>query len=574
MEENEINFGEIAEEEKTCEFCGQVLKANEETTTAFFRKTGVSGLVGGEVCKECIEKSFDLCSDCDNYYEKEVLHDIDGDLVCETCLEESGDYYRCDECGEYHHINNMTEVNGDGSGEFVCDDCLSRYYEKCDNCGEYVKTDYMYTDINGNYICEYCRDNYYITCENCGELIHEDNAYYDDETDRYYCEDCYYDLEREGESNMILSYHGNNGVWHPYKTDSDGENPTYMGFELEIEHKEDSTKNQEEAIEIIKDNINCYLEHDGSLNYGGFEIVSEPQTYNYIMEQYEKYDTAFKKLVDLGYISHNRGHCGLHFHITAPDREIREDIVSRLWLIVETYKEQFEKLSRREDYYFCNFLSKNNENGKLNNIYKLKQIDKTGQRYLVINNRNEKTIEIRIFRGTLKAETFFADLQFVHNLFTLAYDLSIPIEDIDWAKLIEGEYINAYCTENNIFTDKRIVDDSMKYITLENKAKKVINQMLNEYTKEVMKYGKQVTKIKDINAEELSQSRRIYNNFANLTECILNIKDCKNISRAIFRLREFIDWCKTYNVELTFDKEKLQAKYDKLQEYNEELQNM
>lgn len=504
---------ENEEEMIECEWChNQVEKS--KTKTAYFHRENVSGYFAGEVCEECIRQFFTECEDCGNLYETETMTQTDDGLVCEVCLEE--DYAPCYYCNTYHRVDNMTWADE----SYVCDECFDEHYIYCHDCGEIEHRDNAYwVESLNDYICDSCYVNNYTICENCGEIIHIDYAYTDEYSGCYYCESCWEERE-EMDDEEILRYHGNGGDWTPYKTAEDRENPIYFGFELEIEHKDYSRKNQHEAVRVLKDNMNCYLEHDGSLNDGGFEIVSQPQTYKYLMQNYENYKNVFGKLIDLGYISHNSSHCGLHFHVTAPS-EKREDIVSRLWLIIENYKEQFEKISRRKgDFHWCHFLSENNPKSSLSGMYKMKGVQKDGTRYLVINNQNSKTIEIRLFRGTLNVDTFFADLQLVNNLFTLAYDLNTKIEDITWAKLIKGQYIAKHCQENKIFSRRKIKDDSEKYISLENRVDKSAQNVYNEFYKVVLKFNKEVLAkniaTKTINVDYIRQYRDITSHFNSL----------------------------------------------------------
>ena len=431
-----------------CKKCGE--EVEEEETIEVYMKGENGQYEKVKVCKHCCENSFSQCEDCKEYFETEDMILTANGLVCENCLEEN--YAQCEECGEYYRTDDMRYV--DNCGGYVCEDCFSENWYICDRCGEYIRG--------------------------------SDTYFYDDEP---YCEVCYnYVCDEDDE--RILGYHGNRGDWTSYKTEDergiDNDKLRFIGFELEVEHKEDSHGNQRKAIDKIQENINCYLEHDGSLNDGGFEIVSQPQTYNYIMQQFGKYKETFDRLIELGYISHNSSHCGLHFHVTAPKSDIRNDVVSRLWLIIENFKDEFEKISRRSgNFEWCHFLSNTSDatDDMLEGIYKMKKVYKNGQRYLVINNENTKTLEIRLFRGTLRAETFFADLQLVNNLFNLAYDLNIKLKDITWAKLTEGEYIQAYCEQHKIYSKKRIKDNSMTFVTLENKAKRFTRQIYNEYAK-------------------------------------------------------------------------------------------
>lgn len=472
-----------------CKKCGE--EVEEEETIEVYMKGENGQYEKVKVCKHCRENSFSICEDCGEYFPKEDMIETTNGLVCKNCFEEN--YQKCEDCGEYYRTEDMRHVSRYG---YICEDCFDDNWTICNRCGNYIRS--------------------------------EDTFYYDDEP---YCEDCYdYNYmcdDEDNEDGRILSYHGNRGDWTSYRTaeEENKNNLRYIGFELEIEHKDDTYRNQRKAIDKIQENINCYLEHDGSLNDGGFEIVSQPQTYNYIMQNFSKYKDTFDTLIKLDYISHNSSNCGLHFHVTAPDDEIREDVVSRLWLIIENFKDEFEKVSRRRgNFEWCHFLSNTSDarSDMLEGIYKMKKVYKNGQRYLVINNSNSNTLEIRLFRGTLRAETFFADLQLVNNLFNLAYDLSVDIQDITWAKLTEGEYIQAYCEEHKIYTNKVIKDNTIELITLENKAKRLVRNIYNEYAKYI-KANNIDTKLKKINAKYVSIFKDTLYNYTNALNLLVSL---------------------------------------------------
>lgn len=563
------------EELVECEYCHEMRKKSKMKTAYFFR-ANITGYVAGEVCEQCIGEYFRVCDDCGDYFDKNTMTETEeGDMVCDACLSEN--YVKCGECGDWIRENNARYVPSEDI--YICDRCYDSYFVTCSDCGEIIREDSAYwVEYRSEYVCGSCYDRNYFTCDRCGEVYPLDESY---ELDgEYYCEYCYEEENREMESEEIMSYHGNRGRWEKFKTAKDNENSYYMGGELEIEHRENSCENQRNAVEIIKENINCYLEHDGSLNYGGFEIVTQPQTYNYFMDNYEKYKRAFEELVKLGYISHNSSNCGLHFHFTAP-QENREDIVSRLWLIIETYKEQFEKISRRRNYHWCHFLSESISKNKRCNLPKMKLVNKDGSRYMVINNQNPNTIELRLFKGTLNIDTFYADLQLTNNLFNLAYDLSIPLEEITWAKLTKGKFISKYCKENNITTRKKFKDESAKFETLEVRNKKIAENIYKKMYKSVIAYSKTNTIKKMLTLEStinVEQNDKIYNEISRLRSAFAYInqlgKTIKNNDIRAYIIRDTIDcFVETIrNIEIHVDKDKMFEDIEKIAK-NERLIN-
>ena len=197
------------------------------------------------------------------------------------------------------------------------------------------------------------------------------------------------------------------------------------------------------------------------------------------MQNTDKIKNVLDKLIELGYTSHDNDNCGLHFHVTRPENP---EVIDRLWLILETYKRQIIELSRRtggQISHWAQFLSDfiNNDAEQLKALYFIKKTNKNRVRYMALNNQNEKTIEFRFFRGTLKSETFFACIEFINNLMTLCSNLDINIESITWDKLCKGKYITNYIKEKGIFANFAPVDNSLEYIKKENAEKILINKI-------------------------------------------------------------------------------------------------
>lgn len=452
--------------------------------------------------RDYLEENYRKAIDDNQWHRIENLTEVQlGGYYCQrgTAWVFSGDYLDrnfivANDDGEYHERDEVTYI--DSTGEYIYDrDFLNEEYSYCEECDEWYRNDEgRWLENYERWVCDGCINDYYSAeCAVCHEPIRDEDEHYDEDENGeeiVICDNCY----RHGASNredsnvnpdsIIGGYHCNHGVWEQFKLEDEENPPFYMGFELEVEPRVTSKYNLTNAANAAREGINCILSHDGSLRTNGFEIVSQPQTYNYIMAQYQKYEEAFEKIIKAGYISHNSGNCGLHFHVTAPT-ENREEAVARLWIIIETFKEQFQALSRRRgDFHWCRFLSQQ----PYKSLYKIAKVAKDAKestRYLAINDRNEHTIEIRIFRGTLNIKTFYADLQLVNNLFTLAYDFNTPIEDVTFDMLIQGDMINGYCEENDIHSDARIEDDSRKYIIIEDKLIETAKGIMNVTWREI-----------------------------------------------------------------------------------------
>lgn len=81
-------------------------------------------------------------------------------------------------------------------------------------------------------------------------------------------------------------------------------------------------------------------------------------------------------------------------------------------------------------------------------------------RYSAVNLCNYHTVEFRLFRGTLKLNTFIATLQMVNRICNVAFSMSDEeIQDLSWpefvSKITEPELIQ-YLKERNLYINDKI----------------------------------------------------------------------------------------------------------------------
>ena len=453
----------------------------------------------------------------------EIVNDyeeIDGNIYTESQIDEllhDGEIFICEDCGGYFFMDDSYYIEDEN--KHVCGDCIGNYYY-CEDCENYFTRDNIhYIEDTDIYICDNCFDSgYYGYCEDCGECFTTDALHYCEDDECYYCDNCY---DGHKDNNNIYGYH-NFDDWRLYKL-NDNDKDFYIGYELEI----DNGNAESTATQVVYENLNAVCMHDGSL-YDGFEIVSHPQTYNYIMEHKDILKDVMKKLIDCGYESHNANTCGLHFHVTAP-KENRHEIVARLWAIIEFYKNEVVKLSRRTDsqFHWCKWLSDDRDLKSIE-YYHIKGMAKDYTRYLAINDTNYKTIEFRFFRGTLNYKSFMAAVQFIHNLYTLASDLSIKLQDITWNRLTEGEFINEYVNERNILTTDVIIDNYEAISTYDYYLQfffKRVFKMLEKKQKDF--YKEQIEKLQ--NTKDLDEIRRRVDYMDSMGDTVTKISNAKNL---------------------------------------------
>lgn len=428
--------------------------------------------------------------------------EVDGDPICTECFGDN--YCYCDVCGRVESNDNINYVESDE--KYVCDDCLDSEYEKCENCGEYFRRYNGYTihdGYGGTYVvCEDCYSNGdYSCCDECGDYFESDYCHW--HNDYCYCDDCY-----QTHGGGLYGYHDFQD-WQLFKSDKE-ENPSYyIGKEIELEPKNYS--NVSSVLNAIENNINAVGMHDGSLKDGGVEVVTHPESWQYLQEHKQDYINFFDEINKLEY--GNDGGCGLHFHVTKPN----ENVISRVIVLLESFKDEIKKLSRRSDNQlrsWSKFLSDGQSDSEKIKYQSPKWLKdkylKCGHdRYYALNLCNSKTIEFRFFNGVNTFEQYWGALQFIHNLMDIALDEKREIETINWQDLLVGEELREQARKRDVLdTDKfaRNTDDIIEKLEQSlAKAKEEIARTLKNLAKYVNKEMSEMDlkQIKTANIEDI-----------------------------------------------------------------------
>jgi hypothetical protein len=193
------------------------------------------------------------------------------------------------------------------------------------------------------------------------------------------------------------------------------------------------------------------MKDDGSLS-DGFEIVTHPHTL-------EAYQTDFNwdfipKLKRNGFRSWNTETCGLHVHVSRTafgsgespwGRVDRDQIILRkqahelrFMKLIYDNQRQVERIAGRANNHYATFQDK----GKL--VSKLKFGNQTNGRYSAINTENDATLEVRVFKGSLRKERVLSALEFVAASVEYTRDLKITSKNqaLSWLRF------TAYISDN------------------------------------------------------------------------------------------------------------------------------
>lgn len=418
----------------------------------------------------CPEHGF--CARCGSLLEPgdAVPRDADGiaPWVHRSCA------YWCEECDGQIAADEAVSLRGNNTAPWLHRDC-ARW---CDVCNDFVPRDQGIARDNDGvapWLCRECvicpaceaplgggdiaaRDADGVApwlhadcarwCDTCGDLVAWDEAVAQIGNDAapWLCQGCAENEDAEYEADEADNYE----YPHPwsYRPDPEffGTNPTgvpgtpYLGLELEIEAH--SYADREGIIDATEGSDDLfYCKADGSLGKHGVEVVSHPMTLGYI----QAFDWAdlCATLATRG-SSWDVGTCGIHVHLSR-DSMTR----SHLWRFARLLNgnpSEFGELAGRFNSTYARFADDDFDPvskaiaGKAPNP----------SRYSALNLENETTVEVRIFRGTLKPLGVLANLELVHAMWAYTASLSVPaVKDgaLDFSTFrawVEGEARDTY----------------------------------------------------------------------------------------------------------------------------------
>ena len=500
------------------------------------------------------EKVF-TCSECGVVLPLEELEkEQDGLQLCSNCSEH---YFECNDCGYLYHEDYLHYV--EDSGVYVCDDCADNNYNYCHDCDNLTQ-EFYYIEDRDYYVCRHCLDYEYYYCDICGHYVSSDNWYGDNDNGVYVCCDCY-----EEQSGGLLGYHCFND-WHEYLGKNEENAPYLIGKEIELEPLSYDKQNVSGVIEVMKNNLNAVAMYDGSLRSGGAEVVTQPESWEYLKEHKENYRKFFNEIEELGY--GNAGGCGLHFHVSRPN----ENVISRIIILMESFKSEIKKLSRRREHqitqwakFLTDFNTKYPSKYQSSKYLKEKFLSEYHDRYMALNLTNSNTIEFRFFNGANNFEEFWASLQFIHNLMQLALNEEVDVNKIKWDFLIYGDELIAQAIKTKTYLVEKYAKDTTdiyeKLLAIENSTKEDLKKVMNNFIKYVNR---------EINNIELNNQFTDYGELMEQTSKFSNeIYSTCNYLNQLIRIYQSIDNREIndikFSIDITTNKEKYKRYFKKLQ---------
>ncbi len=289
----------------------------------------------------------------------------------------------------------------------------------CDSCSEEIEDEY-YHHFDNISVCEYCKDN-----EGTCPKDEPKNWYRFDELFYFKADQQYY-------KNSAIKSHWHHKENNLYKKLDNSKSGKYLGFELEL-----ITPNAVSVANKIS-NKDIFIEYDGSLEAEGFEICSK---YGDIEDVLELAENTAKSLRSFkGVKSESSQSCGLHVHLSKTifnNDELAKFIVFWNDPCNAPYLKKFTRRWRGDNYF--DSYSKVNQNATIKNLIDQGTkyiLSSNSERKLLINSvSNDKTIEIRGFKGTINPVKFCSCLE-------LSYYSSLFVKESTIKELKFGFFTN------------------------------------------------------------------------------------------------------------------------------------
>ena len=344
------------------------------------------------------------CSCCDKLITTEGIVIHDDIILCKECLDEK--------------LNNEEIV-------------------KCECCNEYVEYDDSTHIYNlDKTVCNKCYDEYYRECRCCGEIRLVDNMMWSEDYGDWYCEGCYPSGSSFDElyNNMVATK----------------PNKRYFGMELEVENFGSYDYDISTQINnILGTDVLLEIKEDGSLDSGGFEIVFQPLSEEYInSDVFRDKLTRLRQLLQDNNFYEEAPNGGIHIHTT---RLGGEDIAD-LYTLAKFFEPELTKINARFNDRWCKIGGYTTDYGKNKELNKEVQGD---TRYQWWNTTNSLTIECRAFDSTLNVDTILSAYNFVINAFK--YRCDKKVNNVSWDMLMgKGAHITK--------TTKVYSVDTLRYI--------------------------------------------------------------------------------------------------------------
>ena len=378
------------------------------------------------------------------------------------------DDVECVWCAGANPVDEMNTVTA--TGDLACTDC-SRICERCEDVGD--SDDYQWIDSNNELWCSSCTNDYANWCDYC-EVYHTGDRYYPNDSNTTYCENCrdnlYYCDDCDEYYAQGCETHGDDyaQVIHDYSYrpdpifhSTDKEENLFFGIEIEVEAAHNKGESAEYANRLEGMEL-AYLKADGSLTCG-FEIVTHPMTHDfYKNEAGELWDTIETLRSQYGVKSWGTRTCGLHIHISRTGFK-NPPHMHRFLNLVYSNEDFYSALAGRSASRWAKFddvvatkrdgfSEEGHAQYKQYRSYKHKINDgRNTDRYSAVNTQNHATLEMRIFKGSLKPSNVMSQLDLAHA--SVEYTRNMTIQEVKGGSLSTDSFVKYIFANADLYPD-------------------------------------------------------------------------------------------------------------------------
>lgn len=264
--------------------------------------------------------------------------------------------------------------------------------------------------------------------------------------------DAYLPLNQNGYTIMEKSKNNKNYI-HPYNykpvyiphymENEDNATTLLLGVEIEVGGSNHGKSEHNNVVKKCIQIINGSDSDKEDLIYSTYDSTVEIEfdTMPCSLEFHKhkmNYKQMFEYLDQKGYKGHDCNSAGLHIHVNrsylGKSSLIQELVISKILYILEKFNDNICVIARRNNDYSKFVGDKKDEVSAVELYGKYKNFGKRA----ALNLNHPDTIEFRMFRSTLKYETFILTLEFVKDIVDFAKSVQIEdIENIKWEDLMK-----------------------------------------------------------------------------------------------------------------------------------------
>ena len=295
-----------------------------------------------------------------------------------------------------------------------------------------------------------------------------------------------------------------------------------LGAEIEVggnnNISSDNDKNStvKKCIQIMNGSDNdeenlIYSTHDSTVQ---IEFDTMPCSLEFHKNKMN-YREMFEYLDKEGYKGHDCETAGLHIHANrsylGKSRISQELVISKILYILEKFNDEICVIARRDNDYSEFAGEKQNEDSIVELYGKYKNKGKRA----ALNLQHKDTIEFRMFKSTLKYETFILTLEFVKDI--IDYAKSVDIEEIELAKW--SDLMNYFSSELRKYYEfryqKKVKDiNRLTVKQIRKRISKLKSELKNsrnffQKTKLQQEYCNLKREYKELNKKLIKMKRRI-----------------------------------------------------------------